>query len=317
MYNVNQGINMKDILYSAQKNSKNKNNYKNFTSEFNKKYLPFPKGRINKYKNNSLVYDSKNINNNMELNLNNINSQFSLNENKNNNNNTFNIKSKNSTKIMFINQNINDAKNDDNSSLYFQMNINMKDNNKQEYTKNYNSSEKQKKFIRNLSEEQQVKKNNTNFNYQKNSLRKESSLINKILYNKGKNIFHEVPDNMKNKIQYNVNMNKGKSSIYKEVLSKSSFNNSIQKEGNNNFVFNNNEIIKNNNTLNNNNNNYMDIKSFKYQNSLKSIIPKKGKYKITNNNGVSIVNNNNADVDVLKQYINKRKLENNISKKNI
>ena len=313
MYNVNQGINMKDILYSAQKNPKNKNNYKNFTSEFNKKYPPFSKGKINKYKNNSLVYDSKNINNNMELNLNNINSQFSSNEN--NNNNTFNIKSKNSTKIMFINQNINDAKNNDNSSLYFQMNINMKDNNKQEYTNIYNSSEKQKKFIRNLSEEQQVKKNNTNFNYQKNSLRKESSLINKILYNKSKNIFHEVPDNMKNKIQYNINMNKGKSSIYKEILSKSSFNNSIQKEGNNNFIFNNNDIIKNNNTLNNNN--YMDIKPFKYQNSLKSIIPKKGKYKIANNNGVNIVNNNNPEVDILKQYINKRKLENNISKKNI
>ena len=79
MYNVNQGINMKDILYRAQKNPKNKNNYKNFTSEFNKKYPPFPKGKINKYKNNSLVYDSKNINNNMELNLNNINSQFSSN----------------------------------------------------------------------------------------------------------------------------------------------------------------------------------------------------------------------------------------------
>lgn len=81
----------------------------------------------------------------MELNLNNINSQFSSNEN--NSNNTFNIKSKNSTKIMFINQHINDAKNEDNSSLYFQMNINMKDNNntnKQEYTNIYNSSEKQK-----------------------------------------------------------------------------------------------------------------------------------------------------------------------------
>ena len=91
MYNINNGANIKEILYSAQKNSKNKNNYKHFEYDINKKYPPFPKSKMStKIKNKSLVNEINNI----EFNLKNINSKYGSNDN----NNTFNPKKKNKCK---------------------------------------------------------------------------------------------------------------------------------------------------------------------------------------------------------------------------
>ena len=322
MYNINNGTNIKDILYSDQKITNNKNNYKNYTSELNKKYPPFPKSKAsNKNKNKSLISEVKNMNN---MKINNINSKYSSNDIYN----KFNIKFKNNSKMMnpHQNYNINHIQND-NSSLYFQMNLNMKDNNKKQYTSIYSSSGKQKKFIRNLSEEEQIKKNNINLNYQKNSLRKDSSYINKILYNKNTNSnFYDIQDAMKNRIQCNINMNKVNIN-YKKILSKSSFNNSIHNIDNSTNNYNyinsnqNNNMTLNNNINNNtlNKNNYMD-KSIKYQNSSKNIATN-NKYKYKNN--ISNTKNYNLQIDKLKKYINKNNIEkilykkNNINKNNV
>ena len=310
MYNINNVTNIKEILYSAQKLSNKNNTYKNFTFELSKKYPPFPKSKIN-IKNKSLISGPNNKKNNIDFNLNNVNSEFFSNDN----NKYDNLKLKNNSKIINVNPNINKIHND-NLSLYFQMNINMKDNNnnnKQEYKNIYNSTGKQqKKFIRNLSEEQQLKKNNLNLNNKKNSLRKESSYINKVLFNKNNNNFFQDTSNIiKNKVENNMNINRRNN--YKEILSKSSFNNnSINniEDKNNNYVNSNqnnyNENI-NNSILNNNIGN---IKSFKYQNSLKLMIPNKEKF-IINNNG-----NYNLQIDKLKKYINKNKIENILQKNN-
>ena len=308
MYNINNGANIKEILYSAQKNSKNKNNYKHFEYDINKKYPPFPKSKMStKIKNKSLVNEINNI----EFNLKNINSKYGSNDN----NNTFNPKKKTNAKINLINQdmnNINNINNNNNNnipSMYFQMNINMKEKNKEDYNnKIYNSCGKQKNFVRNLSEEQQLKKN-ININNQRNSLRKGSSYVNKILYDKNNNFFNDMPDHFKNKVQYNINMNKGNIN-YQEILSKSSFSNSINNiESDYNYI--NSNQINNTSNKNNNlsNNKFTNLKSFKYQNSLKSIIPNKNKYKINN-----YVNNNN-NLDVIKKYSDKNKIEKILPKK--
>ena len=146
MYNINNGVNIKEILYSAQKNTKNKGSFKNYEYESNKKYPPYSKTKMsNKYKNKSLINEV----NNFELNLKSINSK--------NNTNILNPKNKNNSKQNIINQdmmNNNNINNNHNNtpSLYFQMNINMKDKNIEEYinhsNKIYNSSGKQKNIVR-------------------------------------------------------------------------------------------------------------------------------------------------------------------------
>ena len=305
---MNNHTNIKDILYKEQKFQKNKNTYKHFTSVLNKNYLPFSKDRINiKHKNKSLISEENGKNNNLNLNLNNIDSEFFPNNNENNN-----LILKSNSNIMNLNHNIDNIQND-NLSLYFQMNMNMKDNNnnKIEYKNNiYNSTGKQKKkFIRNLSEEQQYKKNNLKLNYQKSSLRKESSYINRILYNKKNNFFQDTLGGIKNNVEYTSNINKRNN--FKKILSRSSFNNNNSLYDIEDKKYNYKNSKQNNNE--NYNNNFGNIESFKYQNSLKLMIPNKEKYKINN----SITNeNSNIQNDTIKKYISINKIENFLPKKN-
>ena len=299
------GANIKEILYSAQKNIKNKNNHNHYEYMINKKYPPFPQTKMsNKIKNKSLVNEINNI----DLNLKNINLKFPL----NNYNNTFHSKNKTNTKIKLINQDMNNNNNIHNK--YFQMNINMKEKNKEEYNnKIYDSSGKQKNFERNLSEEQQIKKNRIFLNNQRNTLRKDSSYDNKILYNKNNNnFFNEMKAHFKHKIKYNVIINK-QNINYQEILSKSSFSNSINNMGSNNNDYNYNyinsyQINKSTNNNNLNNNRIANLKSSKYQKSLKNIIPNKNKYIINNNMS-------NNQINVIKNYSDKNKIDKLVPKK--
>ena len=288
MYYNNNENDIKDILYSAQKNNKNKNNYNNLTSGINKKNPSFKIGKEStKFKINPLL-DSNNIDNE-DLNLNNINSEYNLNEN---NNSSLKMKSKNISKGIPFNFDLN--------NLYF--------HNKDKLKNFYNSTGKQEKnYLRNLSEEQQ----NSNDN-KRNTLRKESSFINKMLNKKkNNNFFHEVPD-LKNKVQYYTNINKNNQKKYKEILSKSSYNNNIHNmdNDNNNFIFPN-KIHNSKEKINNNN--YSNIKSIKNQNNLKYNIPKKEKYTMNNN---YIVNNGNNNIKIDKTNNNKIFEKKIFSKKN-
>ena len=301
MYNINNSTEVKEILYSAQKNSKTKHNYKNFISDLNKKNLPFQKGNVtNKFKAKSSL-NSNNINN-IDYNIRKLNSDLSPNDD-----NTFNMKSKNNRKNIYINQNIPINQNN-NLSLYYKNNnninnLNTKDKNKEKFKNIFNSTGKQdKNYIRNLSEEQQLKINkNINNSNQRKSLRKESPFLNKILYNKNNNIY-EAPENLKNKVQYNYNINKTNKQNYKDLLSKSSFNNSINNIESNNYKYlisNQNNSLVNDSTLNN-------IKYSKNQGSLKYIIPNKGTYKIYNYSTYNVNNNiKNENIKHYKKAINK------------
>ena len=149
-----------------------------------------------------------------------------------------------------------------------------------------------------MSEDVKIKKNN--FNNQRNSLRKGPSYINKYLYYKNNELFYNVQENIKNKVQNNYNINKGNNNNYKEVLSKSSFNTNINPI-NYNYILSN--ISNNVNTNNNmNNNKFTNLKSFNSQNSLKYIKSNKEKYKINN----YVINNENENQN---KYINKNKTE--------
>ena len=291
MYSINNnGNEIKELLYSEEKNSKNKFNYKNLASELNKKNLYFSKGNIlNKFKEKTSLnsYNINNIDNNLII----INSEYSPNDY---NNYTFNNKSNNKT----INkQDLNNEQNN-NSSYHYKMTI--KGKNKEKYKNIYNSTGKQEKnFVRNFSGGPQLKKNiNNNNNHQKNTLRKETSYLNKIFYNKNNNFFHEIPDNYKNRVQYNYNLNKINGKNYKEILSKSSFNNSINNINildNNNFT-NNNNYIKSNQSNSSLKDSAINNSRFNQnQKGIKYIKPNKIKYKIFNydiNNGNDIHNNN-------------------------
>ena len=301
MYYNNNEKEFKEILYSAQKNTKNKFDYNNLTSEINKKYLPFQRGKPStKYKAKSLL-NSNNIDN-AELNFNNINSEYILNEN---NNASFNLKSKDISKVIPFNSDLN--------SLYFQMN----NTNKEKYKNFYNSTGKQeKKYVRNLSEEQQM---NTNGPNQRDTLRKKSSFINKMLNKKkNNNFFHEVPD-LKNKVQYYSNLNKSKNNKYKEFLSKSSFNNSIHniEETNdiNNYINNGymalNKIHESPTNSNIKNKKFSEKKSVKNQNNLKYNLHNKEKFRINN----YIVNNANQNRKIDNLKVNKNYENRTLSKK--
>ena len=313
-FHNNNNSGLKEILYSAQKNSKKKYNYKNYTSELNNKNTPFSKEKkSNKYQAQSSL-NSNNINN-IELNYKKLNSDYSPFKK---NNYIFNINSKNSKKRMFLNQDINNEQN----SFIFKKYINIKDKSNEKFKNIYNSSGKQQKnLVRNLSEEEQIKKNrNLNYNEQKKSLRKDSSFVNKIIYNKNNNIFNEIPDNFKKQVQYNYNKNKLNNKIYKDILSKSSFSNSINNIDNNNYTNNYNNYMISNQSNSSINDSMMNNSKFaKNQNSLKYIIPNKGKYKISTYS-TNIVNNIKND-SISKKYSNKTekilgKKQNNIQLRN-
>ena len=232
-----------------------------------------------------------------------INSEFSPYDY---NNYTFNIKSNNRKNKTINKKDLNYDLNN-NSSLNNKMTI--KGKNKEIYKNIYNSTGKQEKnFVRNFSGGPQIKKNiNLNNNNQKNTLRKETSYLNKIFYNKNNNFFHEIPENYKNKVQYNYNINKINGKNYKEILSKSSFNNSINNINildNNNFTSNYNYMISNqsNSSMKDSAINNSKLKS---QNGIKYIKPNKIKYKIFNND----INNGN-----IIQKDNDKKFNKNITK---
>ena len=209
------------------------------------------------------------------MNMNNIkNIQINLNDN-NNENNDYLINMKNNRKIIFINPGINEINNNKNNYLNTNIKFKQKMNNQD-----------QKKFIRNLSGEN----NNLNIGYttnnnnQQSSIKKEASFINKMLFIKNNNLFPQEITYANNNIKYNGNISKDKTKIknYKEILSKSNFNDNINK-------------------------NSID-KHLKQNGNIKYIIPNKTKYK--NNN-----NNSNAKIDNLKKYI--KKTEKILQKKNI
>ena len=238
--------NVKNFLYSAQKSSQNKFNYKNFSSNLNQKY-PSPK---KKPFNSNQKSKTKPVNNNNMNNIKNI--QLNINDN---NSNTYLVNSKNNRKIIFINSGMTDINNN-----------------------NYAHS-KNKKFMRNLSGEQHLKENNNNINNnqllnQRSSVKKESSFINRIFYIKNNNLFQGGSNNIVNSIKYNENINKSKNAKknYKEILSKSSFNNGI-----------NNNIENNYQILNNNINNSIN-KNLKSNGNLKNVIQNKTGYKNNINN---------------------------------
>ena len=305
MYEINNSPDVKEILYSAQKNSENKS-YKNFISELSKKNLQYQKGsNPNKSKTKSSS-NSNNINN-IEFNLRKLNSELSVNDY----NHAFNIKLKNNKKKAYIYQDIGIEQNN-NSGLNYKNNnfnnFNIKDKIREKYKNVYNSTGKQdKNIIRNISEEEQLKKlNNINNSNQRKSLRKESPFINKILYNKSNN-YQDSPEKIKNKVLYNYNMNKTNNQKYKDILSKSSFNNSINNiENNNNYnymISNQSNSLINDSTINN-------IKHSKNQSSLKYIIPNKGKYNMNN-----FSNNNNLKNENFTNYkTNSNKTHNSLVK---
>ena len=309
MYDINNSTEVKEILYSAQKNSESKYIYKNFISELSKKNTQYQKGNnSNKFKTKSSS-NSNNINN-IELNLRKLNSELSVNDY----NHAFNIKLKNNKKKSYIYQDIGIEQNNNSGLNYKNINnfnnFNIKDKIKEKYKNVYNSTGKQdKNIIRNISEEEQLKKiNNINNSNQRNSLRKESPFINKILYNKSNNC-QDSPEKIKNKVLYNYNMNKTNNQKYKDILSKSSFNNSINNIENNNncnyMISNQSNSLINDSTINN-------IKYSKNQSSLKYIIPNKGKYKMNN-----FSNSNNLKNENFTNYkTNSTKTHNTFAKNN-
>ena len=273
MFSINQA-NVKNVLYSAQKSNQNKFNYKNFSSNLNQKYPSFPKKKQNIPKKSRIKSSLNEIN----MNMNNIkNIQINLNDNADNN--PYLINSKNNHKVIFINSGINELSNNKNSN-YLSSNLKYKQK---------MSNQNNKKFVRNLSGEN----NNiniaysTNNNNQQNSIKKESSFINKILFIKNNNLFQQGNIFGNNKIRYNGNINKEKDKLknYKEILSKSSFN----------------DHISNNNSIN---------KQIEQDGNIKYIIPNKPKYKNNNNNS----NSYNIKIDNLKKYI--KRTEKIFQKKN-
>ena len=269
MFSINQA-NVKNVLYSAQKSNMNKFNYKNFSSNLNQKYPSFPKKNLNNPK-KSRVKSSLN-----EMNMNNIkNIQINLNNNNNDDDNTYLLNSKNNHKVIFINPSINELNNNKNNNILnpvFKFNPKM-----------YNN-QSNKKFVRNLSGESNninIAYSTNNNNNQQSPMKKESSFINKILFIKNSNLFQQghIYSNNKTKFNSNISKEKDKFKSYKEILSKSSFNDS--------------------NSIN---------KNLKPDSNIKYIIPNKPKYK--NNN-----NSNNIKIDNLKKYI--RKTEKFLQKKNM
>ena len=319
MYSINNNRNeMKEILYSEEKNSKNKFNYKYLASDLNKKNLHFSKGNIfSKFKDNSSL-NSYNINN-VENNLIKLNSEYSPNDY---NNYTFNVKSNNSKNKTINKQDLNQEQNN-NSNFHYKMTINGKI--KEKYKNVYNSTGKQEKnFVRNFSGGPQIKKNINN-NNQKNTLRKETSYLNKIFYNKNNNFFHEIPDNYKNRVQFNYNINKINGKNYKEILSKSSFNNSsinnINILDNNNFTNNYNYMISNQSNSSLKDSAINNSKLNKNQKGIKYVKPNKIKYKIFNYD----INNGNNMQNIIEKKFNKNSvkkekvifIKNNNNNKNI
>ena len=269
--------NVKNILYSAQKSSLNKFGNKNFTSNLTQKYPSFPK----KKQNNTKKSKMKSPLNEVNMNMNNIKNIHNNNYNDNTDNNNYLINPKNTSKIIFINSGMNDLNIIKNNNY---LNMELKSKQKMAY--------QNKKFIRNLSSENNNNNNinigyTTNDNNQRSSMKKESSFINKILYIKNNNIFQQG-NNYANRIKYNDNINREKDRYknYKEILSKSSFNDN----------------------MNNNNNNSINKNLKQDNNNLKYVIQKNIKYK--NNNNIS----NNIKIDNLKKYI--KKTEKLLQKKN-
>ena len=275
MFGINEP-NVKNILYSAQKSSQNKFGHKNFSSNLNQKYPSFPKKKQNNPKKSKIKSALNDMG--MNLNVNNIkniqNNYIDITEN-----NPYVINSKNNRKIIFINSGINEF-NKSKTNNYINMNLKPKQN-------VYNDT---KKFVRNLSGEN----NNINIGYstnnnnnQRSSIKKESSYINKMLYIKNSNLFQNENNNyINNRFKYNENISKEKDKFknYKEILSKSSFNDNIN---------------HNNNSIN---------KQIKQEGNIRYIIPNKTKYKNNSNNS------NNIKIDNLKKYL--KKTEKLLQKKN-
>ena len=263
--------NIKNILYSAQKNNQNNFASKNFISNLNKKYPSFPK----KKQNNAIKSKSKSSINDINMNMNNIkNVQTNLNEKEEAN--TYLINSKNNRKIIYINPGMTELNNNKN-------NINLKFRQKMNNEK--------KKFVRNLSGEN----NNINIGYtsnnnQRSSTKKESSFINKLLYIKNSNLFQQGNVYANNKIKYNDNFSKDKEKYknYKETLSKSGFNdnksnnnstNKQLKQGSNiKYIIPNKAKYKDNTNSNNQNNIKIDNLK-KYIRKTEKIFQKKNKSK--------------------------------------
>ena len=284
--------NVKNILYSAQKSSQNKFGHKNFSSNLNQKYPSFPKKKQNNPKKSKIKSSINDMG--MNLDVNNI-KNIQNNYNDITDNNHFIINSKNNRKIIYINSGMNDF-NKSKTNNYINMNLKPKQN---MYHEN-------KKFVRNLSGEN----NNINIGYttnndnQRSSVKKESSYINKILYIKNNNLFqNENGDYINNRFKYNENISKEKEKIkkkYKEILSKSSFNdivnhndNSINKqlnrEGNIKYIIPNKTKLKNNNNNINNSNNIKIDNLKKYLKKTEKLLQKKS----TNKNELQLNNNNN------------------------
>ena len=238
------------VLFSNKKNPSNLDKYNKFIFELNKRYQNPNNSNINKISYKSLITGLSNL----DINLNNLNSEFNYHK-KNNSKQKINPKS------MLLYQDINND-NNNNSSLYFHMNLNMKDN-----FNSINSSDKhQKNPTRNLS----IISNNKKSNIQRNSLRKEPSFINRILYNHNNN-------NANNLYKENTLKNKNANNIYNEI----SYNN-------------------HNNIPRNNQKNVNKIKSFKYQYSLLSNNNKN----FTQN--YSCGTNNFFQIGKLKKYVTKK-----------
>ena len=270
--------NVKNIFYSAQKSSQTKFGHKNFTSNLNQKYPSFPKKKQNNQKKSKIKSSLNDMG--MNLDVNNI-KNIQNNYNDITENNPFVLNSKNNRKIIFINSEINDF-NKSKTNNYINMNLKPKQN---------IYHENNKKLERNLSGEN----NNINMGYatnnnnnnQRSSVKKESSYINKILYLKNGNLFQNEKHNyINNRFKYkeNISKEKEKHKNFKEILSKSSFNDNI-----------------------NNNNNSIN-KQPNREGNIKYIIPNKTKYK---NN---INNSNNIKIDNLKKYL--KKTEKLLQKKN-
>ena len=210
--------NVKNIFYSAQKSSQTKFGHKNFTSNLNQKYPSFPKKKQNNPKKSKIKSSLNDMG--MNLNVNNI-KNIQNNYNDITDNNPFVLNSKNNRKIIFINSNINDF-NKSKTNNYINMNLKPKQN----------MFHENKKFVRNLSGEN----NNINMGYatnnnnQRSSIKKESSYINKILYIKNSNLFQNENNNfINNRFKHNENISKEKEKQknFKEILSKSSFNDNV------------------------------------------------------------------------------------------
>ena len=250
MYENQNSNNSPNLLFSSKKNPSNLDKYNKFIFELNKRYQNPSNSNIKKISYKSLITGL----NNFDINLNDLNSEFNF-QKKNNS------KQKINTKSMLLYQDINND-NNNNSSLYFHMNLNMKDN----YNSINSSDKHQKNPTRNLS----IISNNNKGNIQRNSLRKESSFINKILCN---------------------NNNNNANNLYKESALKTKNSNNVYNE----ISYNNHNNIPRSNQKNAN-----KIKSFKYQYSLLS----------NNNKNIaqkySCGKNNFFEIDKLKNYVTKK-----------